>query len=147
MAEGVFRTQADRAGILDRLTIDSAGTTGYHAGDAPDPRGVRTAAQYGIDLSFIRSRKVEAVDFETFDYILAMDHDNMRNLKSQCPEEHLVRLGYFLDHAKDLPLKELPDPYYGGEDGFIRCFDLVERAADGLLRTIVDRHFPGHGQP
>ncbi len=144
MAEGVFRSRFESTGLQAQVLIDSAGTTGYHAGDPPDPRGIRTAAQYGIDLSMIRSRKVVAEDFELFDYILAMDHDNLRNLKSQCPEKFQPRLGLFLDYADDLPLKELPDPYYGGEDGFVRCFNLVERAAEGLKTALLARHFPDH---
>lgn len=150
MAEGAFRALADERGLLDDavggpaggLVIDSAGTIGYHAGSPPDPRAVRTAARHGVDISALRARQVEAHDFEAFDYILAMDRENFDHLKGLCPPGREDRLSMLLTHAADVPFSELPDPYYGEEDDFVRCFDLARRAADGLFLAILQRHFP-----
>lgn len=147
MAEGVFRHLALEAGIKEAndggITCDSAGTAGYHVGDPPDPRSVRTAAQYGIDLSAQRARKLQQQDFEVFDHVLAMDEDNLSGMMRLCPSDLRPRLGLFMDYAPGLGLSEVPDPYYGGQDGFEYCYELVREAGEGLLQKIIDDHFPG----
>lgn len=146
MAEGVFRHLALEAGLTESprtgIIIDSAGTSGYHVGDPPDRRGQRVAKRYGIDLSGLRSRRVERHDFDDFDMILAMDEDNMALLRERCPPDLHERLGIFLDYAPDIPFSELPDPYYGDEADFERCYSLVEQAAQGLLAKIIAEQFP-----
>lgn len=142
MAEGVFRHLAAEAGIADGVTIDSAGTIGYHEGDPPDGRGMETARGHGVDLSAQRARRVVDQDFERFDYILAMDRQNLSELMQRCPPEFRPRLGLFLDHAPGLGLTEVPDPYYGGPEGFEHCYELVREAAEGLLGRVIADHFP-----
>jgi protein-tyrosine phosphatase len=132
-AHGVFEAQVRAAGMADRVTVDSAGTGAWHVGRPPDGRTRRVALQRGYDLSHLRARQVCAADFYAFDYLLAMDEDNLAALRAMRPDDSQVELRLFLDYARDLREREVPDPYYGGAGGFERVFDLVERAAAGLL--------------
>jgi protein-tyrosine phosphatase len=134
-AEGVFRHYVREAGLEDRITIDSAGTGDYHIGDPPDPRACAVAATRGYDLSALRGRQVSKKDFAEFDYILAMDSYNLRDLKRLAPRdyEHKVRL--FTEFCSTGECA-VPDPYGGGPQGFERVLDLVEDSARGLLRHI-----------
>jgi protein-tyrosine phosphatase len=136
MAEGAFREAVENAGLSDQFEIDSAGTIGYHSGSAPDKRARETAKRNGIDISRQKSRKVEANDFERFDYILAMDGDNFLDLSTACPEEHKSKITLYLSHAPHLPLDEMPDPYYGHGNDFDTCFSAAVDAAAGLLDLI-----------
>ena len=135
-AEGVFRHLAEKAGLADRLTIESAGTHAYHSGEPPDRRAVAAAARRGVSLSSIRARQVSADDFEKFDYIIAMDEDNRDRLLAEAPEEHQHKVRLFLSFAT-VSETEVPDPYYGGSAGFERVLDLVELASRGLLETLA----------
>lgn len=141
MAEGLFRAAAREAGLLDRISIDSAGTIGYHAGSPPDRRAQETARKNGIDISGQRSRKVTANDFTEFDHILVMDHDNMADMMNRCPAGYEERIQLFLSFAPDLLGEEMPDPYYGSDDGFDRCFEAGAKAAKQLMAHIQERHF------
>ncbi len=132
-AEAVFRAKVREAGLEHSILIDSVGTHDYHIGDPPDQRTQRAAAQRGYDMSMLRGRQVEVADFTRFDYVLAMDNANMAILYRLCPKEQRDRLGLFLEYAKNHGQREVPDPYYGGEDGFERVLDMVEDAAEGLL--------------
>jgi protein-tyrosine phosphatase len=140
-AEGVFRALVDAEGLGDVIEADSAGTHGYHVGDAPDYRAQVAAARRGIDLSGQRSRLFGAGDFEIFDYVLAMDRMNYRTLSIACPARARGRLSLFLDFAPSLGLDEVPDPYYGADDGFEEVLDIVEAASLGLLAAIRETHF------
>jgi len=133
-AEGVFRHRAAAAGMADRFVIDSAGTHGYHVGEPPDARSMEFAIKRGYDLSAQRSRKVAPQDFEQFDQILAMDHDNLRLLEAACPPQHRHKLGLFMAHARNSDSDVVPDPYYGGGRGFDLVLDYIEDAADGLIQ-------------
>lgn len=135
-AEGVFTHIVEQAGMRDRVEIDSAGTHAYHVGESPDARSAQAAARRGIDLSGLQARKVRAEDFAEFDYILAMDRANFANLQAICPPEHRHKLKMFMDYADQLREQEVPDPYYGGGNGFEYVLDLVEAASEGLLREI-----------
>lgn len=135
-AEGVFRHIVEREGLDEHIHIDSAGTHAYHVGEQPDSRAQQTARSRGIDLSTQRARKVSHDDFEKFDYVLAMDSDNHAILASMCPDEKTDCLSLFLSFAEHRPESEVPDPYYGGAQGFEHVFDLVEEAALGLLEDI-----------
>ena len=139
-AEGVFRHAVNQAGLADQIFIDSAGTHAYHVGNPPDPRAQAAAIKRNIDLSSQRARKVKAADFEEFDYVLAMDHSNCSDLESICPNGHENRISLFLDFANNANEREVPDPYYGGEQGFEHVLDLIEEAANGLLASITDKH-------
>ena len=134
-AEGVFRHHAEQAGMLDDLTIDSAGTHAYHVGEPPDRRSQAAAERRGISLADIRARRVSDEDFDHFDLILAMDEDNHRLLMQQSDAAHHGKIRLFLDYGESTD-REVPDPYYGGASGFERVLDLVEDASKGLLATI-----------
>ena len=139
MAEGVLREIAVRRGLDHRLEIDSAGTHAYHEGEAPDSRSVRAAAARGYDLSALRARCVSPEDFEYFDWILAMDRQNLANLERRCPIHLRIKLRLFLSFAESrMDGSEVPDPYYGGADGFVRVLALCEKGALGFL----DSQFP-----
>jgi protein-tyrosine phosphatase len=135
-AEGVFRSRAIAAGLGDSLTIDSAGTHGYHIGNPPDTRSTAYAAKRGVDLSDQRSRKVTPADFRDFDHLYAMDEDNLALLKAACPPEFRHKLGLFMQFAKRSDSSIVPDPYYGGADGFDRVLDYIEDASDGLIASL-----------
>ena len=139
-AEGVFRAIVERHGLDRRIGVDSAGTGAYHTGEPPDQRAQAAARRRGFDLSAIRARKATAADFKRFDYVLAMDRENQAALSRLCPlgEEH--RISLFLDYAPQLGQRDVPDPYYGGGNGFELVLDLIEAAAEGLLADIREKH-------
>lgn len=148
LAEGVFRHHVKAAGLAegpDGIFVDSAGTLGLHAGSAPDPRSILVAQKKGIDISGQACRQIGAADFGNFDYILAMDENNLAYLKGVCPPDEAHRLHLFLPFAKDLKgLKEIPDPYYYRDiEAFERVYDFIDRASQGLLDEILRRHFSG----
>lgn len=135
-AEGVFRKLAsERLPGVD-LEIDSAGTHGYHIGSPPDRRSIQAAARRGIDLSPLRARTVTPDDFERFDLILAMDRDNLALLEQRAPATHRGRIRLMMEFAPGAGTREVPDPYYGGANGFEEVLDLLEEAAEGLLQSI-----------
>lgn len=142
-AEVVFRHYAEKAGLSERIHIDSAGTHDYHIGDPPDARTQRAAKQRGYDMSNLRGRQVEAGDFKRFDYVLAMDEANLDILKRLRPQDAQSHLGLFLEFAERHDEREVPDPYFGGADGFERVLDMVEDAANGLLQHIRQKHING----
>lgn len=133
-AEGVFRVRAEAAGL--QLDIDSAGTHAYHVGNAPDARSTRHAAVRGYDLSTQRARQFAAEDFERFDYVLAMDHDNLAILQRACPPQHRQKVKLFMEYATRSGSDIVPDPYYGGANGFDMVLDYVEDATDGLIAAL-----------
>ncbi len=135
-AEGVFRAVAARELPDLTLTVDSAGTAGYHIGEPPDRRTREAAARRGYDLSGLRARMVEPGDFETFDLILAMDRQNLRTLERRSPAQARERLRLFLEFAPGSDVLEVPDPYYGGQNGFEHVLDLIEAAALGLCAAL-----------
>lgn len=135
-AEAVFRHYVEREGLVGRITIDSAGTHDYHIGDAPDARTQRAAKQRGYDMSKLRGRQVEAGDFGRFDYVLAMDEANLSILERLRPRDAESHLGLFLQFAERHSECNVPDPYFGGADGFEKVLDMVEDAAQGLLAHI-----------
>ena len=140
-AEAIFRARVEEAGLAQLIIIDSVGTHDYHIGSPPDSRTQRAAKQRGYDLSMLRGRQISIPDFSRFDYVLAMDEANMAILQNICPQENIQRLGLFLKYAQRHQEREVPDPYYGGEDGFERVLDMVEDAAEGLLLHIKKVHY------
>ena len=140
--EGVFRAVVSRELPDFHVEIDSAGTHGYHVGEPPDPRAQRAAQRRGIDLSSLRARRVTAEDFERFDLVLAMDPLNVAALEELCPPEQRARIRLLLEFAPEAGRSDVPDPYYGGSNGFEYVLDLAEQASKGLLihlRTVVRR--------
>mgnify|MGYP000859634067 CR=1 FL=1 len=141
VAEGVFRRMLEGVGLTEKIYVDSAGTHSYHTGAPPDARSQATALRRGVDLRGLRARRVTVADFAEFDYLLAMDRDNFQHLLESCEEPELrSRIQLFMDYAPHLPEREVPDPYYGGPHGFERVMDLIEEAAEGLLRGIRQRY-------
>lgn len=137
LAEGVFRDAAARAGLLDRLHIDSAGTHGYHAGEPPDRRAIVAARTRGYDIARLRARVMEREDFARFHWILAMDQANLRVLTELRPRDYQGHLGLYLDLAPEIGTREVSDPYYGGAEGFERVLDLSEVASNALVARIL----------
>lgn len=137
-AEGMFRRHLEEAGLADRVEVDSCGIGDWHVGKAPDPRARTAAAARGLDLGDQRARRLENTDFVRFDYLLAMDHDNLAALEARRPVDAEAHLGLFLAFA-GLPDRAVPDPYYGGERGFEEVLDLVEAASRGLLEEVKGR--------
>jgi protein-tyrosine phosphatase len=138
-AEGVLRTHVAQAGLSDDVEVDSAGTHAYHIGEPPDPRSQKAAANRGYSLSTLRARRVVTADFLRYDFILAMDRNNLAMLREACPEEEQHRVALFLDYAQNSEDEEVPDPYYGGPDGFERVLDLIEEASAGLVDHLRQR--------
>ncbi len=134
-AEAVFRQKAKQAGL--DLVIDSAGTGGWHVGASPDPRAIEAGEAKGYNFVGQSARKAETSDFARFDYILAMDKENLRNLQALAPHNYSGHLGLFLDFAEGQNVREVPDPYYGGDDGFKEVVALIEEASAGLIKTLA----------
>ncbi|MEK9743878.1 MAG: low molecular weight protein-tyrosine-phosphatase [Gammaproteobacteria bacterium] len=138
-AEGVFRSLVERAGLADKLVIDSAGTHDYHVGHPPDARAVLAANARGIDLSALRARQVTSDDLLRFDYVLAMDNDNLSHLKelsASTASESTAQITLLLDFLPGVKGRSVPDPYFGGENGFTLVLDQVEEACQHLLAAI-----------
>lgn len=135
-AHGVFQRRVDQAGLADLIEVDSAGTAAYHVGNSPDPRSTAAAKLRGYDLSPLRARQAVVKDFDQYDYILAMDHSNLSNLQRLQPGHFRGHLGLFLEFADQFDEVEVPDPYYGGDEGFSHVLDLVEAASEGLLMQL-----------
>jgi protein-tyrosine phosphatase len=139
IAEGVFRHVAQKAGILDSLIIDSAGLGSWHVGHPPDQRAQDALASRGISIADLRARQVTPEDFETFDLILAMDKANRKGLQKLAPKHAQDKITLFLDCAPNLSVHEIPDPFFGGTEGFDYVVQLVDAASRGLLRRITAR--------
>ncbi|QUJ69042.1 low molecular weight phosphotyrosine protein phosphatase [Photobacterium sp. GJ3] len=131
--EAVLRAKAQAAGMA--VEIDSAGTIGYHEGNPPDSRSRSAGEARGYSFQGIRARQVVPEDFERFDLILAADRQNLADLQAMCPDQYVPKLGLLLDYA-DVAEAEVPDPYYGGPQGFEHVLDLVEQAAEGVLARL-----------
>lgn len=138
-ADGIFRELVVSAKLDQKVLVDSAGTGAWHVGKAPDARTVAAARQRGYDLSVLRARQVQLSDFDEFDYVLAMDENNLADLQQMKPAHFTGHLGLFLEFGARGNYREVPDPYYGGNDGFELVLDLVENAAQGLLAHIRQR--------
>ncbi|HNL22759.1 MAG: low molecular weight phosphotyrosine protein phosphatase [Dechloromonas sp.] len=138
MAEGVLRAHLQRTGLGAKVSVASAGTAGAHAGEAPDNRALQVAAKRGYDLSGIRSKKIRLEDFALYDCILAMDGDNLENLRRRCPAELHDKLHLFLEFSQVGPA-DVPDPYYGNLAGFERVLELCERGAEGVVNEMRAR--------
>lgn len=135
-AEAVFRAILAREAPDLVVEVDSAGTAGYHIGDPPDDRSQAAALRRGYDMSVLRARSVDAADFERFDLLLAMDANNLAELRQRAPAGRHDRLRLFLDFAPKGERSDVPDPYYGGPKGFEEVLDLVEAASMGLIEHL-----------
>jgi protein-tyrosine phosphatase len=137
-AEGVFRKYLADSALADKVSVESAGTADWHTGKGPDPRTCEAALKRGYDLSKLQARQATAEDFHNFDLILAMDKSNLANLEALRPANSRAELDLLLQRY-DLPRSEVPDPYYGGEQGFEDVLDLLENASQALLAELQER--------
>lgn len=140
-AHGVMQHKLDQRGLQKRILVDSAGTHAYHVDEKSDPRSRAMAQHKGIDMEFIRARKISLLDYDVFDLILAMDDDNLELINHHAPLGHTAKIALFLEFANVLGAtaeRVVPDPYYGGDAGFEHVFKLVDLGCDALIETILD---------
>ncbi len=131
--EGVFRKVVADRGLAHAIDVDSAGTIGYHTGEPPDPRMRKAASRRGYRLDSL-ARQIQPRDLDRFDLIIAMDRDNLRDIRSMDPSKrHREKIHLLCDFVPDCPTQDVPDPYYGGTAGFEAVLDLIEQAAEGIL--------------
>ena len=136
-AEAVFRHQTKVSGFEESILIDSAGTHDYHTGESPDRRAQKIAIQNGYDMKGLCARQFNSKDFNTFNYILAMDKHNFAILNKLCPPQHSHKLGMLMQYSKKFSeYEEVPDPYFGGHHGFEKVLRMIEDAGEGLLHRI-----------
>lgn len=138
-AAGVFQHMIDEAGLSDAIGVDSAGTHAFHVGEAPDPRAQAAAQKRGYDLSSYRARQVCANDFVEFDLILAMDWENLSALQQQCPKIYQHKLMLLMRFSNEFEEATVPDPYYGGPEGFSKVLDYIEDAGQGVFELVRKR--------
>lgn len=138
-AHGVFRQKVIDQGLAHWLQVDSAGTHNYHPGSPPDERSQSHAAKRGYDLSDLRAHQIRDVDFEKNDLILAMDLENLALLQDACPPEHQHKVRRLTEFCLQQESQVVPDPYYGGKNGFETVLDLVEDACEGLLQHLKQK--------
>lgn len=135
-AEAVFRRLVAEAGIEDNVEIESAGTHGYHVGEPPDSRTEAAAAARGYDMMGQTARQLEEDDFRYFDMILAMDRGHRTHLQRTAPPGTEQKIRMFMDFAPEAAARDVPDPYYGGPEGFDQVLDMIEAGARGLLGAV-----------
>jgi len=141
-AHGVMQEMVNRQGLQKQLKIESAGTHAYHVGEKSDGRSRAMASSKGIDMEYIRAQKISVHDYDEYDYILAMDADNLELINYYAPENYSARIALFLSFANAADMTdriEVPDPYYGGDDGFEQVFQLVTIGCQALLTAINNR--------
>ncbi|MEO8383931.1 MAG: low molecular weight protein-tyrosine-phosphatase [Betaproteobacteria bacterium] len=139
-AEGVFRKLVANSALGYEVQIDSAGTHDYHVGAPPDPRAVEHATKRGYDLQHLRARQITPIDFERFDFVLAMDNANIVHLSAMCPTRLSGKIELLLDYGGPDDQREVPDPYQGRPRDFERALDLIEAACIGLKTYLLDLH-------
>ncbi|WP_114417882.1 low molecular weight protein-tyrosine-phosphatase [Marinospirillum perlucidum] len=139
-ADGVFRRLVEDAGLGDQIHVDSAGTGDWHVGKAPDERMQAVAMERGYDLSALKARQLQAEDLDNFDYLLVMDKQNQADVEDLVTElEQMDKIRLLLSFNPSA-IKEVPDPYYGGDSGFYQVMDLVEGACKRLLVQLRKNH-------
>lgn len=138
-AEGFFATALQNSNLRGQVSIDSAGTHGYHSGEAPDSRAIATALNFGVDISHLRARKVSVSDFDVYDLIVAMDRNNYADLQHIRPKGSKADLAMMMQYHPQSQPEDVPDPYYGGMDGFNYMCELLQAATRGLLQNIEGR--------
>jgi protein-tyrosine phosphatase len=138
-AEAIFyRKLADRE-LLQKVKIDSAGTHNFHPDAPPDERSQMHALKRGYDMSYLRARQIVDSDFEEFDLLLTMDWDNRALLEERCPPQHLQKVRGLAEFLQTSQASVIPDPYYGGDQGFEHVLDLIEEASEGLMKFTLQK--------
>ena len=144
-AEGVFGQKVGHAGLGDVIFVDSAGISGWHSGSAPDARAVETALKNGVDISSLRARKVVRDDFKDFDLIIALASSHLEALEEMrpgfSPAHDRAALELMMHFAPEYGIKDVPDPYFGGKEGFQNVFNMIESASEGLLNYIREQGY------
>jgi len=136
-AHAVMQHYVNSQGLSQQFLIESSGTHAYHVGEPADRRSQQVAKQRGIDMSDLRAQKISITDYDHFDWILAMDEENLKLIEYYAPDSYTAKCRLFMDFASKHPeQKVVPDPYYGGEQGFEKVFDMVEDACQGLLNHV-----------
>jgi len=138
-AHAVMQNLLDSRGLNQQISVQSSGTHAYHVGEKSDARSRQLARSKNIDMEFIRAQKISINDYDEFDYILAMDDDNLKLVNDYAPDHYTAEIALFLDYAVQAGLTEqriVPDPYYGGDDGFENVFGLVDVGCVALLAHI-----------
>ncbi|RMG83005.1 MAG: low molecular weight phosphotyrosine protein phosphatase [Bacteroidetes bacterium] len=135
LAEGILRDKALKKQL--NIKVDSAGTSGYHVGESPDPRMIQTAGEFGIDISYLRARKFQRADFKEFDRIYVMDESNYEDVISLAVnDEERQKVDYLLNASYKGQNLSVPDPYFGGQEGFYKVYKLVEEACEAIVQEV-----------
>ena len=142
-AEGFFTRHLQDSPVRDMVSVDSAATHSYHIGHGPDRRAIETGDRFDVPIAHLRARKIQASDFHDFDLIIAMDHNNLADLQAirppGAPAELKLMMASHPEHSDEVQGDEVPDPYYGGMDGFVYMFELLKPASVGLLEEVEER--------
>ena len=138
LAEGVFRYVLKQRDLIDSIRVDSCGTGGWHVGNPPDPRSVAIAHEHGVDISWQRARQLDSADYDNFSFIVAMDRSNYQTLVARQPPGTSAQLVRFMSLIDDLPTPDVPDPYYGGPDGFAHVWELLTGGMERLVDRVCD---------
>ena len=136
-ADAIMRRMIKDRGLEDKVMCDGAGMHGLHAGEAPDPRSTKAASKRGYDLSPLRARQFRASDFDKFTLILGMDYSHLHDIQAMAPSNMTCELDLFLNYTNHPSVTEVPDPYYGGPDGFEHVLDLVEYGCEKILEKLL----------
>ncbi len=144
-ADGILRAKIAKLGLESMISVDSAGTSRFHVGQSPDPRSSQAALKRGYDLSPLRARSVKTTDFDDFDLLLALDGGHEQELHERAPTHHAHKIKLFLPYVGVAHPREVPDPYYGGADGFEDVLDMLEIGCDALIHKILDEMEEDHG--
>ena len=143
MAEGILRSKLQKRGLT--VTVDSAGTGGWHAGENPDRRAIHTAKKFGVDISHLIARKFSRKDFDNFDFIYVMDHENLRDVLALAhSRKDIDKVKLLLDNGDGNSAGAVPDPWYGGEEGFVEVYQLIDRACDDIVSRLVEKSAYGN---
>jgi protein-tyrosine phosphatase len=135
MAEGILKNKAKDHGL--NILVDSAGTGGWHSGEHPDRRAIHTAKKFGVDISKLVARKFSEKDFVEFDFIFVMDHSNLKDVLAQARnEKDATKVKLLLDLDEPDSNREVPDPWYGGDDGFTEVFKMMDKACEALVKSL-----------
>ena len=137
LAEGICLDELRKRDLLNDVTVDSCGTSAWHAGEAPDPRSQEVALQHGINISSQRSRRLETTDYDEFTWIVAMDRSNAADCEARAPSESRANIVCFMDYVPSSSIRDVPDPYYGGDDGFQQVFDLLAAGMGPLVDAVM----------
>jgi protein-tyrosine phosphatase len=137
LAEGICLDELEGRADADNVRVDSCGTSAWHAGEAPDPRSREVALRHGIDIDSQRSRRLETSDFHDFEWIVAMDRSNAAGCQERAPDNSRAKIVCFMDYVPASSIRDVPDPYYGGDNGFDTVFNLLRAGMGPLMDAVL----------